>query len=408
MSSGCRARPPSPARARCAASSRSRSPVHRAVAGAQTARAIDSPARRAEIDATANLWFAAQRESANLDLQIADAHQDAGRRRAAGRQAPRTSPTRGWSSSTRATSRRSSGILGGDPLEVGRRAALIGQANADGQAAIDKFEASIADLTARRRRAARRPQVTQAQHRSATSRAGAARSTPSSRRCSCARRVQRTGPGSPRRSGAPASRPRPPRPTRPAAIEVVRVDRRPRRRRPPHRSRPSTTGAVSPHHDDPFLVCTRARESDGDYSRRELARLLRRLPVLADHLERHRVARGPARPRRRAAVGRVGRTTRTRWRGRSTSGRATAPGAVAARRSRRVIAEAREHVGERAFGERPQAQVGRREVERLGERVAARSRSAARPPSPPRCRCGESSTASACAGSTPSRAHASR
>ena len=28
---------------------------------------------------------------------------------------------------------------------------------------------------------------------------------------------------------------------------------------------PSNAGRVSPHHDDPFLVCTRARESAGDY-----------------------------------------------------------------------------------------------------------------------------------------------
>jgi hypothetical protein len=28
---------------------------------------------------------------------------------------------------------------------------------------------------------------------------------------------------------------------------------------------PSSSGGVSPHHNDPFLVCTRARESAGDY-----------------------------------------------------------------------------------------------------------------------------------------------
>ena len=40
----------------------------------------------------------------------------------------------------------------------------------------------------------------------------------------------------------------------------------PRRRRPRRRSRRPTPAQVSPHHNDPFLVCTRARESNGDYS----------------------------------------------------------------------------------------------------------------------------------------------
>ena len=41
-------------------------------------------------------------------------------------------------------------MFGKDPLELGRRAALIGQANSESQKAIDALSSSVADLTARR------------------------------------------------------------------------------------------------------------------------------------------------------------------------------------------------------------------------------------------------------------------
>ena len=110
---------------------------------------------RAEIDATANKWFAAQREAADLDVQIATLtktltqieHRVKKVRRVAGDRAVAL-----YESDTQALSGVMGGdVMGGDPLELGRRAALIGQANANGQVAIDELEAAIGDLHARQR-----------------------------------------------------------------------------------------------------------------------------------------------------------------------------------------------------------------------------------------------------------------
>ena len=60
------------------------------------------------------------------------------------------SPTSARSRSTRTAPRDSARCSGKDPLEIGRRAALIGQANSESQDAIDALNASVADLTAQR------------------------------------------------------------------------------------------------------------------------------------------------------------------------------------------------------------------------------------------------------------------
>ena len=89
-------------------------------------------------------------------------------------------------------------------------------------------------------------------------------------------------------------------------------------------------GRVSPHHDDPFLVCTRARESGGRVRRGQPVGLLRRVPIPAVHVGHHRSARAAAATS--SACSRRARrsSTRTRSRGRCTSGRARARGADAA------------------------------------------------------------------------------
>jgi hypothetical protein len=52
-------------------------------------------------------------------------------------------------------------------------------------------------------------------------------------------------------------------PTRPTVIALTSAPAPPPTTGP---AAPPDTGRVNPHHDDPFLVCTRARESNGDYN----------------------------------------------------------------------------------------------------------------------------------------------
>ena len=272
--------------------------------------------------------------------------------------------------------------MGGDPLELGRRAALIGQANSEDQVAIDQFEASISDLTAHRNE----------MHAARTAQARTLRLLTDRRRTlDTLARLARAGRG-PRRGPIRAGRRDPPpagrghlpgrdpahgrRPDLGGAFHTRARTRGP----PPQPAPPAGSGGVSPYHDQPFLVCTRAAGERRRLRRGQCRRrLLRRLPVRAHDLERHGFARRPARPDRRPC--RRGRRspTRTNWRGRSTSGKATRPGAVAASgRSRRTVASVRTASGvvamratrRRGCSRRvTRAEVGRRQVEQLRDLV---------------------------------------
>ena len=220
---------------------------------------------RAEIDATASQWFAAQRTASALDLKIqtlgrtlAETEHQVGqlRHRADARAVLL------YESGTQALE----GVMGNDPLEIGRRAALIGQANADGQVAIDEFEAAIADLTARRSElhAARKALTGTLGNISARRHALDTELSALQQRSRRAAAHGLLAPAIARRASETVTTSAP---TRPAVIEVAT---------PPATGTPTLavtspvappeTGAVSPHHDEPFLVCTRARESNGDYS----------------------------------------------------------------------------------------------------------------------------------------------
>ncbi len=232
-------------------------------ADAQTSGSIAST--RAEIDATADLWFAAQRQASDLDIQIGtmtktltELEQRVEKvRKVAGERAVAL-----YESDTQALSGVMGGdVIGGDPLELGRRAALIGQSNANGQVAIDELEAAIADLNARRgelrsaqsaqaqalRELAARRRTLDDQLGDLQARSAALADVPElAAKVSAADETATTAA-----------------PTR-SAVELVAE---PQASTPaPISSPPPSTGGVSPHHNDPFLVCTRARESSGDYS----------------------------------------------------------------------------------------------------------------------------------------------
>jgi hypothetical protein len=228
-----------------------------ALAQPSTASLADT---RAAIDATAGRWFAVQRESGSLDLRIemlTKTLAQAERRVEQLRELANARVVNLYETGTQALS----GLLGGDPLEVGRRAELIGQANAAGQVTIDRFESSIADLTARRDalHAARNRQKRllrdlAARRRALDSELAALqlRSARAAQRTRLATAIQRAD-----LTATTAS------PTRPAVIEVAATPLPPPVAAIPV---PVNTGALSAHHFDPFLVCTRARESGSDYA----------------------------------------------------------------------------------------------------------------------------------------------
>ena len=227
---------------------------------------------RAEIDTTANEWFVAQRQAADLDVQIqtlnktmalVERHVDKLRTIADAHAVEL------YESNTQALGgMMSDSAMGGDPLELGRRAALIGQANSEDQVAIDQFEAAIADLTARRNEmhAARTAQarllkvLTDRRHTLDTELAslelGAAHAEARSELAAAIRRQQDAA------TSQAATRPTvvaltSAAPSTPAPAPVAPA---------PQPAPPAGSGGVSPYHDQPFLVCTRARESDGNYS----------------------------------------------------------------------------------------------------------------------------------------------
>ncbi len=229
------------------------------------ATAQESPATlsglRAAIDTTAGQWFAAQARSDDLGRQIellsktvtAEEQRVARIREIANQRAVQI-----YEDSTQGIGT----VFGKDPLEVGRRAALIGQANSESQRAIDTLNTSVADLTARRDDLdhARRD-LTKSLHELDSGRATLdaqlaalrLRSASGADRTLLAAEIGRTriAPANAVTGGAATVAPTPT--TQPATAAPVSV------------APPSNSGRVSSHHDDPFLVCTRAHESAGDY-----------------------------------------------------------------------------------------------------------------------------------------------
>ncbi len=214
---------------------------------------------RAAIDATANLWFAAQQRAAELDGRIRmltstiarDEHRLDAIRRAATSRAVQVYEDSAMGFDT---------VVGSDTIDLARRSELIGQVNAQGQNTIDRLERSVADMRAKRAqlRAAQSDQNKAlrdlAAQRHALDAQLAALRTRESQTAHAAlaasiRRVATSGPAAATSSAAP------PPPAAPAPLP-----------NPAPPGAPTDPGLVSPHHDAPFLVCTRARESNGDYA----------------------------------------------------------------------------------------------------------------------------------------------
>ncbi len=240
-------------------------------------------------------------------------------------------------------------VMGDDPLELGRRAALIGQANANGQAVIDELEASISDLDARARELRDGPSRPQAQTLQRP-REPAAR--PSTRELASLQ-LRSARAARPHRAGG-----------RDRAGDETAHDRR----ADPRRAR-RDSGRAAPHRRRADSGRTAPDTGVGQPAPRRPVPRVHPGPREQRQLQRRELVPGTTAPTssppppgtspRRTRAGSISSaccrrprrsTTRTRWRGRSTSGRATRPGADAAdppiRATRRAIASASEHVGE--------------------------------------------------------------
>jgi septal ring factor EnvC (AmiA/AmiB activator) len=220
-----------------------------------------------EIETAAERWFEAQHEATRVEQRIADLERDIESTTARVASARRIASARVLvlyeSASTRFAS-----VIGTNAIESARRAQLIDKANERDFAVIDELVAALDDLRHQReelvaaRARARKALAAVAQERVTLERRLAAlraRARQESVAKTSAATASRRAPG-----GAPAAG---------TAVTTASLTAAPTRPvgadPPPPRAAapapPAGTG-VSAHHDDPFLVCIRNRESGGNYA----------------------------------------------------------------------------------------------------------------------------------------------
>jgi hypothetical protein len=232
-----------------------------AIAAAQ-ASSTSTSSLRAAIDVTAEQWFAAQARANSLDRRIellTKTLSDEEKRVARIREIADKRAVQIYEDSTQGLGT----MFGNDPLELGRRAALVEQANSDSQKAIDALSSSVADLQARRDALdhARRDLTKTLHDLDSRGRkldaqlvALQLQSASPADRTVLAAEIQRTRIAlADNPTGTPtAVLPAP----EPEAATIA----------PVAPAAPSNSGRVSSHHNDPFLICTRGHESAGDYT----------------------------------------------------------------------------------------------------------------------------------------------
>jgi septal ring factor EnvC (AmiA/AmiB activator) len=217
---------------------------------------------RNAIDATAQRWFDAQSKAANLDARIARLEHDIAS--AEGRvAATREVATARALVMYKGASVEYASVFGTTVIESARRAELIDRANAHNEAAIADLTNSLADLRKQRDDLVR----SRARLAKALDTVAAQRESLDVQLASLQQAAAREGVPVPTATGhvgsgrsiAPVALP----PAPPTAAPTGPVRRAPASSVATFVPRPG--GRVSPHHNDPFLVCTRARESGGNY-----------------------------------------------------------------------------------------------------------------------------------------------
>jgi peptidoglycan hydrolase CwlO-like protein len=227
---------------------------------ASTKNAIESAAER---------WFAAQNDAARIDASIADVQSRIDAAQAT------IDRTRKIATARAVTIYKSSDVgltsmIGDTALDSARRAHLVNDANASADEAISELTIAVDNLSAERKnlevQRAQKEKIlsdVQAERTELDSELGKLRdeartearmALASARsRADRARADARVHDLSASTSSASTSNSIAP-PTAPATSTPAQVV-----------ATPPDTGRVSPHHNDPFLVCTRARESAGNY-----------------------------------------------------------------------------------------------------------------------------------------------
>ncbi len=230
---------------------------------ANAAHATSSPlSLRAQVDAIGSRYFAAQSRAAALDAEIhgLDRQLERGRRRAAALRPVATAQavqlyqnsSAGFSALLDTTS----------AMESARRAELISRASDHTQALLDEY-VNAADTLSRERRGVERARAAQAAVVAALAKqesslehalARAQQAYRAQQQAQASATLVSTTPSTAAGSNARSN------PVRPAPI--ASPPPAPVRVAPP----PPPQSGVNPHHDDPFLVCTRDRESSGNYA----------------------------------------------------------------------------------------------------------------------------------------------
>ena len=220
-------------------------------------------ATRNAIDTAAQRWFTAQNSAANLDASIASLQHeidgDTARVADARKQATARAVVMYENASTSYGD-----MFGSDAIDSARRAELIDHANAQNEQAVADLQVALENL--------RDQQKAMTDQRASLARAlrdvASQRATLDAQFSDLESQAQRDAKAAAavetvRRAAAAAAAPQASSPTalptRPVTVSSSPTPP------PPPTSPPPSNGSVSPHHDDPFLVCTRARESNGDY-----------------------------------------------------------------------------------------------------------------------------------------------
>jgi peptidoglycan hydrolase CwlO-like protein len=231
------------------------------VAGAQSQASVSSETSlRDRIDAAAQRWFTAQNDAAEIDREIAQLEHEV---RVLGKRLQEIRARATEQAVDLYTGSATNTIMGvlsaEDALGSVRRAELIGSAQERANEILDALEARTDELAAKRDALrVRRGEQGQVLERLDRERADL------ERRLDALRASRRTS-----RAGGPDDEPAAPaeRAGAPSAVAAVSAPPTNTSPEPPPAvtAPPPATGGVHPHHDDPFLVCTRMRESGGNY-----------------------------------------------------------------------------------------------------------------------------------------------
>ncbi len=227
------------------------------VAHAQSTQDQLAETRKA-IDATAQRWFDAHGEAASLDTRIAALEESITGMEARVASARTVARARALLMYKGASLEYAS-VFGTTVIESARRAELIDHANAPNVSAIEELTASLKDLHSQHSdlvdSRARLDKVLQV----VASQRDALDAQLTSLQDQAALESQAGGNPAARRGHSTASALRAPATAAPTApVPAVSVDL-------PTTNPPPSRGDSSPHHNDPYLVCTRGRESGGNY-----------------------------------------------------------------------------------------------------------------------------------------------